>query len=199
LSYHRGIIERKRRRAAGRRAPTRCAVRRPAARLGNETNERARNAVGRPQGGTAKRHGNPRALARPVERRGVEPRSLPCEGSVLPVELSPRARDAGVRSSSSHAPFLVSPLPSPPCSLDDHPPFLLGPSRSICAAGCEGIEPSRRSFGGSAVSMTRHPRAPPRRIELPSPDRQSGCLTRCIRGQTSAADGIRTRVIQING
>ena len=25
-----------------------------------------------------------------VERRGLEPRSLPCEGRILPVEISPR-------------------------------------------------------------------------------------------------------------
>lgn len=55
-----------------------------------------------------------------VERRGLEPRSLPCGGRILPVEISPRSMRAA---------------------------------------------------------------APPRRIELPSPDRQSGCFTRCIRGQ----------------
>lgn len=50
------------------------------------------------------------------------------------------------------------------------------------SAGCEGIEPSRRSFGGSAVTMTLHPMwslmapAHPRRFELPSLDRQSSCV-----------------------
>lgn len=60
--------------------------------------------------------------------------------------------------------------------------FELHPRWSYRPAGCEGIEPSRRSFGGSAVTMTLHPmrspKAPahPRRFELPSLDRQSSCV-----------------------
>lgn len=43
------------------------------------------------------------------------------------------------------------------------------------------------------VEPSPHSKAPPRRIELPSPDRQSGCLTRCIRGQNESGEGrIRT-------
>ena len=36
---------------------------------------------------------NPRHPARPVERRGLEPRSLPCEGSVLPLNHHPDIAD----------------------------------------------------------------------------------------------------------
>ena len=72
--------------------------------------------------------GAPPEEGAPVERRGLEPRSLPCEGSVLPLELS-----------------------------------------------------SHETPDGTLHRLS--PAAPPRRIELPSPDRQSGCLTRCIRGR----------------
>ena len=49
-----------------------------------------RNRTGKGRRGAVVQAGNPRGSARSVERRGLEPRSLPCEGSVLPVELSPR-------------------------------------------------------------------------------------------------------------
>lgn len=60
----------------------------------------------------------------------------------------------------------------------------------------------RIAFNQFFISLSRRgpetrAAAPLRRIELPSLDRQSSCLTRCIQGQINRADGARTRTFAL--
>ena len=89
-----------------------------------------------------------------MERRGIEPRSLACDASVLPLNHHPETRANGRRWVETG----LEPATSAPMRGGAN--LLLVP----------------------AITQRHRPAAPPRRIELPSPDRQSGCFTRCIRG-----------------
>ncbi len=94
-----------------------------------------------------------------VERRGVEPRSLPCEGRILPVEISPRKMKYHEASRNR---WRLRGESNPHRSIDN-----------------------RATYRWRTKANTRP--APPRRIELPSLDRQSSCFTRCIRRQARRA------------